>query len=77
MMIDVFFQQKTQESRDQKDAHIAIRNARMLCTEMLREPIPRFAFSAALVVAVNGVSKPKKFRIRLNQNKNAKNSSTR
>ncbi len=33
--------------------------------------------SADLVVAVNGVSNPKKFSIRLNQKKNAKNSSTR
>ena len=52
------------------------RMARMRSTEKLREPIARFAFSAALAVAANGVSKPKKFSIRLPQTKKAKNPST-
>ncbi len=45
--------------------------------EISREPIATLAFSAALVVAINGVSKPKKFSIRFNQSKIAKNSSIR
>ena len=44
---------------------------------MLKEPIARFAFSAASIVAINGVSRPKKLSSRLNQNKKAKNSSPR
>ena len=38
---------------------------------MLSEPIAKFAFRIAFVAVINGPSKPKKPRIKLNQSKTA------
>ena len=55
-----------------KEAQTAIRAIRMSPRVMLNDRIARFVFSTASVVAISGVSNPKKFSSRPNQNKTPK-----